>query len=210
MPGVKFIAIILVVIVASFVYICTVYKIVLDDKINLSDIYSNILNIVILLLTLFVIQKITDEQNKIDRSKAFEKDLFIERVSRINQSSDQLLNIVESGSSQYETISDLIQKIKRSFRIVNNHFRGNNSSLSEGVDSVTEYCAQIDDILDKLEEILTNTPIKSNSIIPQQTFISINEGFIIINDSGKMAAKLEIERIVDLCMKLSLAINRSE
>lgn len=197
-----------IVLILAFVVSYRVLSITIEKETNLSDIFSNIINIAVLLLTVLVLSKISERSNKLDRSINFEKDTILQRIQLITSRSEDLYEILDTRSVGYQQLKRQLDHINRTHRLVNKVIARTDSLLTGDKSEIDECTARLDELIDECKDILLNTPRHQYIGSQPVTYISIVNDVITIHDSGAAKARITINNLVDSSIKLALLINR--
>ena len=179
------------------------------SDVNLSDVFSNILNIVSLYATVFVVINLTSEISDRGKTVDVEKSLVIDRLKSLHERIENFHIKIESGSIGFlETIQDL-DRVDRVHNAIVNIINSNDSSIGLETPLTSSHCATFDQHLDYCRNILTYTPPRSTENLNQVSFVTISQDIITITPNGVQATTIQLEALKASVDSYLLSINRS-
>lgn len=176
-----------------------------EDQVNLSDIYSNCLNIVALYVTVFVVINITSQIADSGKTTDVEKSLVIERIKALHSRIEDFHNKVESGTLGFQqTILDL-DRIERISSGVLGIVNSADSTIGAERSIITQYRTGLEQEIQDCRDTLTYTPPRGTP----SPLITISNDDITVSSNGIQAAAIILERMKSRLDRLLLAINRA-
>lgn len=198
------------VLLLSFGITYRVLNLSIEKETNLSDIYSNIINIVILLLTVLVLGRLSEQNSKLDKSVTFEKEIILQRIQLITDHVEELYDIIESRSVAYQTLKREFDYIARTHKLVKQILKRQDSLLSGNKAEIDQCTVRLEELIDECRGVLLETPRHQPTATPIIPYITIANDMITIHDPGAAAARIAVNKMVDQSIELALLVNRHE
>ena len=163
----------------------------IDDKVNLTDLFSNVLNIVALYATIFFVLKLTSEAAASGKEVETEKALVIDRLKRLYEKVEELHEKVEIGTLNFQETILTFNRIERSHESIVTIINSANSRIKVDQTMLTAHVNDFATSLGECLDVLTFTPLRtSSSSTPSLVTIASNVITVTVNGVQQSASHL--------------------
>jgi hypothetical protein len=178
------------------------------SDVNLSDAFSNALNIVALYVTVFFVINLTSKVTDSGKTVDLEKNIVIERIKQLHDKIEALHEIVDIGRLNFQDTIYTFNRLDRAHKAIVGFVNSADSTIGVEQLLIDTYSLEFENRLEECLNVLTFTPARNSPTLHNPS-VTINQGQIIVTANGKQLATIHFEGLKATLNSFLLTINRT-